>query len=743
MATPVNKLRGLQNGFAEIETSGGAYSIPEDVARYTYPELFGTPAEEYSQVDYSFPEEPSPVFNEPVTEESSISEIDPYTDVQALVEQRRAQIPVDTSAADKVASSASVDYSGPVQSKKTGLYDTVEYAQRIGDLEAEQAAGIAAQKGKAAELEYREGIERAVAEQRAQQTLAEHAKILDEEYLPRFQAVVDEYERKRSQFENYIQTIPSVDPNRVWTEGSQLGNAMAILGVAFGAAGSQARGGYNTAKIAVEKIIDRDIAAQEANINTQLKKAQFGKELLDIDMDFLHDKQTWLLKEKAGRYASLVGQLEAQRTLYKSVYKQAEVAQAKIAAEEKFNENASKALQNIQKAAENQNTLLASQQADQARVRLGYSQLAETKRANKAKEEQEKLNLPLMKYQQGRAVSPQTGLYTLGRNGEKQPWSTITEEQQKEIYTRANSVNRTHSALERILKLLELDPSAISGKDRAEFESELSMAIQNKGEALGRLTQPDVVMIQKGFTGGDPTKLDFWMQIAKRQDKDVFMNIVKRRMNVEREDLTKEASGYNEIIDQPVYYEPEPLSEKTKSLYQKYKPLSMPASTKEVLDQGSAIRERERTGFAPNGILNNHVQEVISSASVGFFNSKENKAELKRVRDSFTTQTIGGRTREATSIPRVLVVTDNDGNLLGEPLPEINFDPEGKSVSELSNAAGLPYWKKLKEIPITEVYDKVIRGEYVKRKNPGNKKPENIAPFPEVPYIPGETLSED
>jgi hypothetical protein len=143
-----------------------------------------------------------------------------------------------------------------------------------------------------------------------------------------FEAVAQEATAMREQrMAQRIAQIPAEDPGKMWqgTEGG-LARAAGIMASAIGGLLAVSTGsGRNLGLEALQQTIDRDIASQRANIDSEWRKVAKDENELARFRQQMGDERAWKSEQAAYRYASLATKLEAESAKYDSVAKQAEL----------------------------------------------------------------------------------------------------------------------------------------------------------------------------------------------------------------------------------------------------------------------------------------------------------------------------------------------------------------------------------------------------------------------------------
>jgi hypothetical protein len=132
-----------------------------------------------------------------------------------------------------------------------------------------------------------------------------------------------------------------IDPQRLWKESTTAGQVSVGIAMALGALGS--RDGSNKAVDVFNKAIDRDIAAQEVDLNNKFKAIGQQQSLLKVNMENFKDMQQARLATRNVYYSAIENQLKANLARVKgNEGAQAQAAQALAVLEQQKAANTAK-----------------------------------------------------------------------------------------------------------------------------------------------------------------------------------------------------------------------------------------------------------------------------------------------------------------------------------------------------------------------------------------------------------------
>lgn len=142
-----------------------------------------------------------------------------------------------------------------------------------------------------------------------------------------YDAVTDEFVRtNQTRIQAERDAIPNVDPGKIWHDNSAFQNAAGLASAFLGGMLAVSTGsGRNMGLEAIERAIDRDINAQEANIANAWKKAEHSQADLDAyERRRLRSRQN-LLEKQVHRLDTIKLGFLAQAETFSSQSKQAEL----------------------------------------------------------------------------------------------------------------------------------------------------------------------------------------------------------------------------------------------------------------------------------------------------------------------------------------------------------------------------------------------------------------------------------
>jgi hypothetical protein len=122
-----------------------------------------------------------------------------------------------------------------------------------------------------------------------------------------------------------LMEVGQVDPRKVFHDQSNFEGVVGFLSIGLGAvAGVRDGSGKNQALEQLNKVIERDIKAQEFNIATAQYKVGQSRADQELHDRYRSDSKAWRLEEYGMRQAALANKLRADMMKYKSPIKQAE-----------------------------------------------------------------------------------------------------------------------------------------------------------------------------------------------------------------------------------------------------------------------------------------------------------------------------------------------------------------------------------------------------------------------------------
>jgi hypothetical protein len=142
-----------------------------------------------------------------------------------------------------------------------------------------------------------------------------------------FDQVTTEYvQREQQRIAENLSRIPQEDPHRIWHQNSGFANAAGIFAaIAGGMLAVTTGSGRNMGLEAVERAIDRDIAVQRDNIESEFKKVANDKDSLQQYQQWRAQLRGWTAEQQAYRLETLKLDRLAQAETFQSASKQAEL----------------------------------------------------------------------------------------------------------------------------------------------------------------------------------------------------------------------------------------------------------------------------------------------------------------------------------------------------------------------------------------------------------------------------------
>lgn len=207
----------------------------------------------------------------------------------------------------------------PTAPDLSGYENDIAAAGKLRQQYGEQQAGFAEKQGdlavqaEEAMRPFREATVKSVEDE--QKVLA----ALDE--------TVNEYvQSERDRIMQRVAAVPRVDPGKIWSSQPAWQNALGLLSAVTGGMLAVTTGsGKNMGLEAIERAIDRDVQAQQANIENEWKRVAHDKDSLAQYQQWKATQREHALEEGIMRREALAFAMETEKGKYSSLSKQAEL----------------------------------------------------------------------------------------------------------------------------------------------------------------------------------------------------------------------------------------------------------------------------------------------------------------------------------------------------------------------------------------------------------------------------------
>jgi hypothetical protein len=421
-------------------------------------------------------------------------------------------------------------------------FNAAPYAEALGQTNDQVQAGFA---------QGQQSLDdRAAAEQGLGEVNAEHATAAADynrdfaEMQAETDAIVQEVvARKTDELNQRIAMVPQEDPGKIWGDNNAFQNAAGLLSAFAGGILAVTTGsGRNMGLEAIERAIDRNIAAQRTNIENEWKRVAHDKDTLQGYKDWQVQSKAWANQQRALMLETLALEREAKAQTFSSASKQAELmgmaAQLRVQSAQ------------AQQAYISDVVNLAKAETDSAMNRwLQTEKLSLDKLNSSASRAVNYAQADLYRAQAGAARAPKaplvlsdrTGMTTVGPDGKRVLYQPRNEDEKKQLDEIGVAHTRKHSTLSYMKEFLKTKPSSWSPEDRQRFTGLVTEYIQTSGESLGRMTDKDIEQLKANAP--DPTKFANFLL-----SKDATEKTINDTMEVNRSTYEIKAQQVNRDI---------------------------------------------------------------------------------------------------------------------------------------------------------------------------------------------------